>query len=249
MVATYKATPNLQFHNKFFLVCKYEVHKSISPCWLLHHLWSGRLWPVHSRNPLDCYCPAALPLQKIVGWWKPSMRTRTCECEACLKKASAASSWWGVSITHTITSPMLICLLILTHKLSADSSPIPRQSSMHFSCSLTYKANHLPHLWPALPKHFVSIHGSTQLCELSCYVSVIPSFHVVWPGTWRQTVQGVMRVWKTGWGDSSGGLKASDIKKGQREGWARLSLKTPIENKLQEAILSDIRKTISPCEC
>ena len=70
---------------------------------------------------------------------------------------------------------MLFCPLILTHKLSVVSSPIPRQISMHCHCPFTSKAtassccadlSFLNSRYPDI--------GALQLCELPHDMSGIP---------------------------------------------------------------------------
>lgn len=221
--------------------------------------WVGKLWPVQSRNLLDWYCPAVYPPADI-GVVKALQEARTCECEACsscLKKASCTSSCSG-GLYQTPT----------THHLcwSACSSwPISFQLTHHSSLGRAPRASAALHVqsnssssafWPAFPKKSVSSHGSTQLWELTHHVSGIPSSRVVWPGTRPQAIRGITR--KLGLfslenrlrREGSGGLTASDTKKGQRESWAGLSLRIPIDQKLQEEeFWSDITKNISPCEC
>lgn len=53
-----------------------------------------------------------------------------------LKKASYTASW----LSGLTTLRMFDCPLILSHQFSSGSLSVPRQSSMHFRCSLTQTA-------------------------------------------------------------------------------------------------------------
>jgi len=44
--------------------------------------WRRKLSSTHSRNLLDCLCPAMLSLEKMSGWLKSTMRIRAFEHEA-----------------------------------------------------------------------------------------------------------------------------------------------------------------------
>lgn len=96
---------------------------------------------MHSRNLLDCLYPAVLSLQQILGWLKPPIKTMACEhCELLLSVYKGPNLFGlldQLAYKLTITSPVYLLLLVLIHKLSASSSPIPRWSSTHSSCLLS----------------------------------------------------------------------------------------------------------------
>jgi len=64
---------------------------------LNHHLTvtAEKISSMHSKNFLDCLCPAVLLLQQILGCLKFPMRTWVCKCwvaSICLSKASFTCS-------------------------------------------------------------------------------------------------------------------------------------------------------------
>lgn len=95
---------------------------------------------IDSWNLLDCFCLSVLSLHQNSCWLWPLRRTRACDCETsscCPEKISSTSFWLGGLQQISAISSLLLCLPVLTHKVSADSSPMPRQSSMHSCCCLT----------------------------------------------------------------------------------------------------------------
>lgn len=85
-----KVSAILHIPQLYLLACKHEVHQSVSLL-ISFSITCVKNLSVPSRNLLDCLCPDAWPFQQISWWFKPTMRPRASEYEACahyLKKVS-----------------------------------------------------------------------------------------------------------------------------------------------------------------
>lgn len=132
-----------------------KVQRSVSP-WLLPDHRIRKLLLMHSRNLLDCLCPAVLSLKWIIRWSKFCRRTRAC------KHNSSCRSLKVPYQTDNTMPPVLLHMLILIHKLSAKLCVSEQQ-------------NHIKDIFtvPVLPKKPVSIHGSILLSELPYWISPV----------------------------------------------------------------------------
>lgn len=130
---------------------------------------------MHSRNLLVCLCPAVLHFQQLSGWLKPPRGPGPV-------KMRLLPVFWrrhhllpdpAVCGRHTITSPMFICPLILTHMFSTGSTSIWGRAPC-IPTALSYNRQHLllP-FQPVLPKKPTSTHCSTP-AVLSQQVSNMP---------------------------------------------------------------------------
>jgi len=178
MVTAGKVTFDLHILKESFLVCEREVQQSSSPCCLL-----------------GCFCLEVVmnALQELLGLLVlccvgPPADIRVAEVYREDQGLQIQGYfwlsvggllfflvWWPTADTHySVTHTGL--LLVLTCKLPAGLSSVPRQSSMHFSCSHTWRAtlsSHLPH-FSFLNSLYHSI-AALQTCQLSYLVSVIPT--------------------------------------------------------------------------
>lgn len=122
--------------------------------------WRRKLSSTLFSNLLDCLYLAMLSLQQTLGWFP--IQTRNCDAPIYLQRSLSAQSCWsyGLQQIPVIISPLPPLPLILIHKLSASSSPIPRQSFMHSSWTLAQRAtpiscltcqSFLKSLYPSIP--------------------------------------------------------------------------------------------------
>lgn len=84
--------PDFNIHNEFFLVCKYQLQQSNSPCW--HLTCVRKLSSIDSRNLLDCSCPAVVLTADYQCCcsppWGPGPVNKRLP-SSCLKRASSTS--------------------------------------------------------------------------------------------------------------------------------------------------------------
>lgn len=172
MVATAKSASSLRISDQRFLVSEDEVQQNVFPVSLTICL--KQLSSVYPRNLLICLCPVGLSLQRISELLKSFMWTRACEHEASGHQKDSSNLFFMVrwSIVDTQNNA-LDCPLILTHKLSAGWTPVPRQTSMHSCYSLIHRAIS-PSWLPQWEVEFGLVLWNTteQLVLLACVLSL-----------------------------------------------------------------------------
>lgn len=127
---------------------------------------------LHSRNLLDCMCPAVLSLQQISGWWKSLMRTRIYEYEVsfCYPKKA-------------LSTTMSCCKACLRPWMTPDlrsANPIGNGPSFSFPTIVSYGM-----LLPVVVTVVMNnCWGEMVLCNFMVRKAVFGSRH----GSWHPSV-------------------------------------------------------------
>jgi len=140
MTAATQAAPKLYIPNQPFLVSKNKVQQHVSPCWLLHHLYQKVIFSALQEPPGLCV-PGCVAYSTNMWMIEVSHKNQCLRSQSyfptllhCWQKTLSTffSSSGDLKGTPTMVSPILACLLILTH---THSSFDPMWSLIHSCCS------------------------------------------------------------------------------------------------------------------